>query len=90
MTTWACTVAVETMGRALTAEEHQRFTRSTLELWNAGHPPVVYTLTALGREALAECVDCFDDAEPGSMMCARCESGHVTPDRSDLRLAGAA
>lgn len=67
--------------RCDTADEHQRFDKATRDLRNAAHPVEVYEITTLGRGALAvaECVDCFNDAEHGSMMCALCRARHVRP-----------
>ena len=67
--------------RCDTADEHQRFDKATRDLRNAANPVEVYEITTLGRGALAvaECVDCFNDAEHGSMMCALCRARHVRP-----------
>ena len=65
-----------TRGRA---EIHDR--RRYLAQGAYGVPISVYEITTLGGGALAvtECVDCFNDAEYGSMMCALCRTRHVRP-----------
>ena len=91
MRAWAETIATQTLGRALTAEERERFAKATRELWAAAHPVEVYELTPLGREALntATCADCLTPIDPLDYLCASCAKNHVAPVRSHP-LAGAA
>ena len=84
----ACERIVEQLGRALTRYEHARVIDASLELWEIAHPTEILT-AGDGRAKVGPCPDCGEDT-PNAYICDACKADHVIPDRSTLRVAGAA